>query len=541
PPSSSGKGATSTPSPGMPDGAAAGGAGGRGGGGGLLRVAVDVDEEQHEWAVTVTAHNLFAPVVERLLEIPLDWFGGRLDGQVHLWMGAGDSFPNFKGRVDVRDLAFQIWESPCAFTGVQGAVVLEGQRLFLHGVEGRYGHVPLRASGDMDLNQSGGGQYRISAQVQPVEANLLMKTLNAKPLPYPLAGRLQGLLFCRGPLDAPLFEGTAELAAEPADVDAAVAAVAGSDAAEAVAAWRQEGGWGRMTACPSLLRLPTSPSTLTTVAELHGVRAVPVGGGEIRGAGTLWVCPQAEVDPSAVNVDCWASGVSLDRLLAFYLPSTAAPPPSLLGLASGEAGFRGSLLSPTVEAVWKAPQARGPLEGMQGSLSLSRDTAHAATHAHALDLLASASLSAPPPAPLPRAHAAAPHARGQCCRLTCQHCPHGRAWSAWRVTCACAPSTPSPCCPLPPCRCHHPSHLCATCGCRDASSCLRACRGGRGAGWQGGRGRGRGGAGGRVARAGGECADSGAEAEPAAAGGEPLRRRGGESRRLQPAHRGARR
>ncbi|CAI7870869.1 unnamed protein product [Closterium sp. NIES-53] len=421
PPGSSGKSNRfSTPFHMMPGSAAAGRKEAEGGageaGGGLLRVAVDVDEEKHEWAVTVTAHNLFAPVMERLLEIPLDWYGGRADGQVQLWMGAGDSFPNFKGRVDIRDLAFQIWESPCAFTGVSGAVVLEGQRLFLHGVEGRYGHVPLRASGDMDLNQGAGGQYRITAQVQPVEANLLMKTLNAKPLPYPLAGSLQGLLFCRGPLDAPIFEGTAELAAVSADVDAAVAAVAGSDAAGAVEAWRGEGAVGAYDRVP--VTAATANFTFNTddcvsdargmgalrmlhVAELHGVRAVPVGGGEIRGAGTLWVCPQAEADPSAVSVDCWAAGVSLDRLLAFYLPPTTAAPPSLLGLASGEAAFRGSLLSPTVEAAWKAPQARGPLEGMRGSVALTRDTAHAATHAHALDLLLSASVSAPPPCPTP--------------------------------------------------------------------------------------------------------------------------------------------
>ncbi|CAI6000187.1 unnamed protein product [Closterium sp. NIES-64] len=446
PPGSSGKSKRfSSPFHMMPGGAAAGrkeaegGAegGARDGGGGLLRVAVDVDEDKHEWAVTV---------MERLLEIPLDWYGGRADGQreqVQLWMGAGDSFPNFKGRVNIRDLAFQIWESPCAFTGVSGAVVLEGQRLFLHGVEGRYGHVPLRASGDMDLNQGAGGQYRITAQVQPVEANLLMKTLNAKPLPYPLAGSLQGLLFCRGPLDAPIFEGTAELAAEPADVDAAVAAVAGSDAAGAVEAWRGEGAVGAYDRVP--VTAATANFTFNTddcvsdvmpgmgamhmlhlmhgwalshkgdhvgkqqpfihydyhVAELHGVRAVPVGGGEIRGAGTLWVCPQAEADPSAVSVDCWVAGVSLDRLLAFYLPPATAAPPSLLGLASGEAFFRGSLLSPTVEAAWKAPQARGPLEGMRGSVALTRDTAHAATHAHALDLLLSASVSAPPPCPTP--------------------------------------------------------------------------------------------------------------------------------------------
>ncbi|CAI5527560.1 unnamed protein product, partial [Closterium sp. Naga37s-1] len=226
-----------------------------------------------------------------------------------------------------------------------------------------------------------------------------------------MAGSLQGLLFCRGPLDAPIFEGTAELAAEPADVDAAVAAVVGSDAAGAVEAWRGKGAVGAYDRVP--VTAATANFTFNTddcvsdvmpgawVAELHGVRAVPVGGGEIRGAGTLWVCPQAEADPSAVSVDCWAAGVSLDRLLTFYLPPATAAPPSLLGLASGEAAFRGSLLSPTVEAAWKAPQARGPLEGMRGSVALTRDTAHAATHAHALDLLLSASVSAPPPCPTP--------------------------------------------------------------------------------------------------------------------------------------------
>ncbi|CAI5517516.1 unnamed protein product [Closterium sp. Naga37s-1] len=431
PPGSSGKGTRfSTPFHMMPGGAAAGrkeaegGAeGGAGeGGGGLLRVAVDVDEDKHEWAVTVTAHNLFAPVRAHLrccmfspasavtssqssdgaaAGDPLGLVrregrragaavdgGGRfvpqLQGQgghhrprlpnlgvplcvhckaavhcmaththtiltltppthshhphthtirtltpsahshhphthtirtltpsahshhlhthtictltpsAHSHRPSHDCFPHPLPAVS-SPLCLCVAMPPRGEQGVSGAVVLEGQRLFLHGVEGRYGHVPLRASGDMDLNQGAGGQYRITAQVlprshplmrshplrshvpsaafnaalcssqltyglawcvchavqvQPVEANLLMKTLNAKPLPYPLAGSLQGLLFCRGPLDAPIFEGTAELAAEPADVDAAVAAVAGSDAAGAVEAWRGEGAVGAYDRVP---------------------------------------------------------------------------------------------------------------------------------------------------------------------------------------------------------------------------------------------------------------------------------------------------
>lgn len=81
------------------------------------------------------------------------------------------------------------------------------------------------------------------------------------------------------------------------------------------------------------------------VADVFGLRVVPVGGGEIRGAGKMWVCPEGELDPHSVNVDCWAADIQAEQLLADYLPSLEMPPGSV-GPTHGEAQVRGALLMP---------------------------------------------------------------------------------------------------------------------------------------------------------------------------------------------------
>ena len=100
-------------------------------------------------------------------------------------MNREDTFPHLRGRVDLRNIDFQIWDSPSAFTGVGGSLLFEGQRMFFHNATGAYGQVPLTVSGDMDLNPVG-GEYRLSAQVAGVEINRLMHTVAAKPPPYPV-------------------------------------------------------------------------------------------------------------------------------------------------------------------------------------------------------------------------------------------------------------------------------------------------------------------------------------------------------------------
>ncbi len=38
------------------------------------------------------------------------------------------------------------------------------------------------------------------------------------------------------------------------------------------------------------------------MADLYGLRAVPVGGGEIRGAGNLWICPEVYLPEASLHM-----------------------------------------------------------------------------------------------------------------------------------------------------------------------------------------------------------------------------------------------
>ncbi|KAL3692761.1 hypothetical protein R1sor_006412 [Riccia sorocarpa] len=339
------------------------------GDGGKIFVKVAVDLAKQEWHVKVRGRNLYAPLFERLLELPQDWTGGRASGEVHAWMLKGDQFPSFGGRLDVKEVDFSIWDAPAPFKGVSGTLFFQGQRLFFHNTSGFYGSIPLQVSGDMDLNPDD-GEFRLSCQVSGVEANAVMKTLKAQPPPYPLAGALKAVVHCRGPLDAPIFEGTAEVTGKHLPLvfespdSAAIAAIKDNLVVGAVAAYD---------------RIPfTSASASFTfntdncIAELYGIRAVPVGGGELRGGGSVWVCPEGELDPTAVNIDC-SGQVAADHLLRFYIPSGVQIPSSTFGTMQNETKIRGSILMPVFDIKWNTPEAQGSFSGAHGDVHISRE------------------------------------------------------------------------------------------------------------------------------------------------------------------------
>ena len=60
--------------------------------------------------------------------------------------------------------------------------------------------------GDMDLNPAD-GQYRLQASIPGVEVNGLRATLGVRPIPFPMAGAVRGVLHATGPLEKPIFSG----------------------------------------------------------------------------------------------------------------------------------------------------------------------------------------------------------------------------------------------------------------------------------------------------------------------------------------------
>lgn len=49
-----------------------------------------------------------------------------------------------------------------------------------------------------------------------------------------------------------------------------------------------------------------------------------MGGGHLKGAGRMWVAPEAELDPRAVKVQIEGEGLPVEALAKRYLPKVSA-------------------------------------------------------------------------------------------------------------------------------------------------------------------------------------------------------------------------
>jgi hypothetical protein len=114
----------------------------------------------HEWApapcpfpgalhVVVGGAALHAPLIERLVELPMDVHAGTLDGELHIVAGdeASWEFPHVFGKVDVRGADFHFWDAPDELAAVDMDLLFERDRCYLHAARGYYGAAPLTCSG----------------------------------------------------------------------------------------------------------------------------------------------------------------------------------------------------------------------------------------------------------------------------------------------------------------------------------------------------------------------------------------------------------
>ncbi|KAE8735436.1 hypothetical protein F3Y22_tig00000340pilonHSYRG00391 [Hibiscus syriacus] len=255
--------------------------------GGWLSTDVFVDNLDKIWHANLNISNLFVPLFERILEIPITWLKGRASGEVHLCMSRGDTFPNLHGQVD---------------------------RIFLHNTSGWFGNVPLEASGDFGIHPKE-GEFHLMCQVPCVEVNALMKTFKMKPLLFPLAGFVTAVFNCQGPMDAPIFVGSGMVSRK---ISYSISDVPSSSASEAMLKNKEAGAVAAFDRVPfSYLSANFTFSTDNCVADLYGIRASLVDGGEIRGAGNAWICPEGEEDDTAVDVN-FSGNLSFDKVMQRY-------------------------------------------------------------------------------------------------------------------------------------------------------------------------------------------------------------------------------
>jgi len=362
----------------------------RGGAGGALRVRVRCSGiatpgRWPELEVRVAGQNLHGPVLENLLDIPMDMLAGRLDGEIVIRCCDADSwdFPLLSGRFRGAGLRFHFVDAPDDFAGVDAEFLFDGRKLYLHDARGFYGAIPLSCTGDIDLTPTR-GEYHLSAAVPGCEMNDLRETLGGRPAPKPLAGSLAGSVHITGPLEKPVFMGTVQARASAAGLAASLArAPPGSGpaawAAEALAATpRAVAAYDRIAF--EAVKAVWTLDTASGLFVLHEAEAIPAGGGAVRAAGQLRVDPAAEAAPDGIRFTVTGEGVDGARLARAYQgalregagggpPPPELPPQLLEGLrgASFSALLAGSQLTPGCSVAWSAPGAEA-----EGSVELQR-------------------------------------------------------------------------------------------------------------------------------------------------------------------------
>ncbi|XP_042046608.1 protein TIC236, chloroplastic-like isoform X1 [Salvia splendens] len=337
--------------------------------GGWLSTDVYVDIIEQKWHANLKIANLFVPLFERILELPISWSKGRASGEVHICMSRGESFPNLHGQLDVTGLTFHIYDAPSAFSDVYASLFFRDQRIFLHNARGWFGDIPLEASGDFGIDPEQ-GEYHVMCQVPSVEVNALMKTFKMKPLLFPLAGSVTSVFNCQGLLDAPVFVGSALVSRKIIHISADTPK---SAADEAMLNNKEAGAVAAIDHVPlSYVSANFTFNTDNCVADLYGIRATLVDGGEIRGAGNAWICPEGEVDDTAMDVN-FSGILCFDKIMHRYIPGYLQTMPFKLGDLNGETKVSGSLLKPRFDIKWTALKAEGSLSDARGDVIISHD------------------------------------------------------------------------------------------------------------------------------------------------------------------------
>lgn len=359
--------------------------------GGELFLNVFVDHPQQKWHVNIKGKNLFAPLFENLLEIPIVWSNGRASGEVHICLSKGENFPNLHGQIDVRGLEFQILDAPSSFSALNGSLCFRGQRIFLHNARCFFGEVPLEVSGDFGINPED-GEYHLLCQVPNVEVNALMRTLDAKPLLFPLAGSLKAVFNCQGPLDIPVFVGGGIMSKKNNHF---ISNMPSSAAAEAVMRNKEFGAVAAIGHVPfSYVSANFTFNTDSRITDVYGIRATLTDGGEIRGAGNAWICPEGEMDDSAVDFN-FSGNVDFDNVVKHFLPNGVQAMPMKLGYLNGEAKVYGSILKTRYDIKWTAPKAEGSFTDARGDIIISDEAIIISSSSITFDLVTKIQISYP--------------------------------------------------------------------------------------------------------------------------------------------------
>lgn len=173
--------------------------------GGKVAITGETRPDIEQTDLAIQGQNVLASDVRRLVDLPVDPFGGRADANLIVQLQPDPEDPIILGRVSLNSVTVQIENLPQAFSNTQGRLLFQsGQNIVLENVSTRYGRIPVRVEGVINPLKG----YNLSGNVQAVSVKNVLDTLDVD-LPFPTAGTVRADLRLQGAIARPILTGTA--------------------------------------------------------------------------------------------------------------------------------------------------------------------------------------------------------------------------------------------------------------------------------------------------------------------------------------------
>ncbi|HEY9807425.1 MAG TPA: DUF748 domain-containing protein, partial [Candidatus Obscuribacterales bacterium] len=171
--------------------------------GGNLRLKGESRLKVQQTNLQIRAQNLLASDISRIIDLPLDFQAGRVNGAIAV-QAHPDEPVKLEGRAELNSVTAQVRQVPQPFRRAKGFVRFQGQLIALENISTLYGTLPIQVGGTLNTQ----GNYDLRGRLAPVSVAKVIDTLKITELPFATAGEVRGGFLLRGPIAKPVLVGT---------------------------------------------------------------------------------------------------------------------------------------------------------------------------------------------------------------------------------------------------------------------------------------------------------------------------------------------
>lgn len=298
--------------------------------GGTIALAGDYRPSTAQTDLQLKTQNFLASDLTRLIELPLNLQGGRVDSNLKVQLTTSEQPEQTKtllyGNAELMSVTAQAKQLPQAFNNSQGTLEFQGTQVRLDNVASSYGKIPAIANGTLDTQ----GNYNIAATVKSVSAAAAISTLKLN-VPVPVSGTFRAGVKLTGPIEKPVLTGTVANI-KPVRLDKV-----------------------------SFSKVNTNFALSTAASEItfKDAQAFPTAGGKITGNGSIELALKPG-QPSGVQFNAVAQNVPGDAIAKAYGANT---PNINIGPVFAKANVSGTSENPRTVVNWQATQGTYPATG----------------------------------------------------------------------------------------------------------------------------------------------------------------------------------